>query len=305
MSAGGASASGAERFDYVVIGHVTADVLGDGARQPGGTAFYSALQAARLGRRTLVVTRGAPDEIERLLAPYAAELTVRVQPAAATTTLATRGRGYARAQRMLAWAGAIAERERFRTDVLHLAPVAREVAGRWSGQARFLGLTAQGLLRTWGADGQVHVGAPAAIAGAGGAPDERATLALARACDALVLDAQERSRWPPLVATAQAAGSIVAVTDGHRPTQVLDTGAADPVAVPALASAGDDLGAGDVFAAAFFVALAEERDAVEAAAFANAAAAVRMAGSGAGAIGDYDAVERRLRAAVPQRDPRA
>ena len=34
---------------YVAVGHVTIDVLADGRRRPGGTALYSALQAARLG----------------------------------------------------------------------------------------------------------------------------------------------------------------------------------------------------------------------------------------------------------------
>ena len=64
--------------------------------------------------------------------------------------------------------------------------------------------------------------------------------------------------------------------------------------VPALADLRDDLGAGDVFAAAFFVALSEARSPLEAARFANAAAAVRMSGTGAGAIGDRSAIERRL-----------
>ena len=46
------------QFDYTTVGHVTIDVLDDGSRRAGGTAFYSALQAARLGRRALIVTRG-------------------------------------------------------------------------------------------------------------------------------------------------------------------------------------------------------------------------------------------------------
>jgi sugar/nucleoside kinase (ribokinase family) len=50
-----------------------------------------------------------------------------------------------------------------------------------------------------------------------------------------------------------------------------------------------------VFAAAFFVALREGRSAQAAATFANAAAAVRIAGDGAQAIGDRTAVEARLR----------
>jgi sugar/nucleoside kinase (ribokinase family) len=57
-----------------------------------------------------------------------------------------------------------------------------------------------------------------------------------------------------------------------------------------------------VFAAAFFVALREGRTARAAAAFANAAAAVRIAGTGADAIGDRTAVEERL-AASPETRP--
>ena len=86
-------AHGRGRFDYAAVGHVTIDVLADGTRRPGGTAFYSALQASRLGLRTLILTRGAPREIEQLLAPYRAELELEVQPAEQTTTLHTSGSG--------------------------------------------------------------------------------------------------------------------------------------------------------------------------------------------------------------------
>ena len=57
------------QFDYTTVGHVTADVMPDGTRQAGGGAFYSALQASRLGLRTLIVTQGVPSEIRELLAP--------------------------------------------------------------------------------------------------------------------------------------------------------------------------------------------------------------------------------------------
>ncbi len=63
---------------------------------------------------------------------------------------------------------------------------------------------------------------------------------------------------------------------------------------PAVAESRDDLGAGDVFAAAFFVALHEGLPAERAAAFGNAAAAIRIEGSGADAIGDRRAIETRL-----------
>jgi len=81
------------RFDYAAVGHVTVDVLADGTRRAGGTALYSALQASRLGLRTVIVTQGVAGEIEELLAPYADELELRVLPARATTTLETAGSG--------------------------------------------------------------------------------------------------------------------------------------------------------------------------------------------------------------------
>jgi sugar/nucleoside kinase (ribokinase family) len=69
--------------------------------------------------------------------------------------------------------------------------------------------------------------------------------------------------------------------------------------VVALEAPVEDLGAGDVYAAALFVALAEGREPYDAAAFAGAAAAVRMMGRGVGAIGDRAAIERRLSGRAP------
>ncbi len=65
------------------------------------------------------------------------------------------------------------------------------------------------------------------------------------------------------------------------------------VAVPPVAPMRDDVGAGDVFAAAFFVLLAEGSSPLQATAFANAAAAVRIAGEGPAAIGTRAAIEQR------------
>ncbi len=115
---------------------------------------------------------------------------------------------------------------------------------------------------------------------------------LAARCDALVLSEHERESCSALLAATRASGGVVAITDGARPTTVLANGAAGAarVAVPPAATALDDLGAGDVFAAAFFVALSERRSPVQAAEFATAAAAVRMRGEGAAAIGDRDAI---------------
>src|SRR5947208_3512995 len=125
------------RFDYATLGHVTVDVMADGSRRPGGGAFYSALQAARLGLRTSIVTQGNPREIEELLAPFAGELELLIFPAASSTALATSRAGGERRQRLLCWAGEMASDVEIDATILHLAPVARETSSRWRGRPAF------------------------------------------------------------------------------------------------------------------------------------------------------------------------
>jgi sugar/nucleoside kinase (ribokinase family) len=277
------------RFDYVTVGHVTADVAADGSRRPGGSAFYSALQAARLGQRALIVTQGKTREIEELLEPFRGELELEIFPAARTTALQTFASDGRRRQRVLAWAGPIGEDLAVRTSILHLAPVARETPVRWQGQADFVGLTPQGLVRDWEEDSREIVLAPAQAAAA----------EVASACDAMVMSKDERASCAKLIARAQETGAVVAITAGASPTTVLGPGRrAVQVLVPAVEDHGDDVGAGDVFAAAFFVMLAQGRPPARAAAFANAAAAVRMAGAGAQAIGSSAAIKSRLGASA-------
>jgi sugar/nucleoside kinase (ribokinase family) len=272
--------SSRRRFDYVTVGHVTVDVMAaDGTRRPGGGAFYSALQAARLGLRTLIVTKGEPEELEELLEPYRDELSIQVLPAEHTTTLATAGAGAERKQHVLAWAGAITEPLVFDTSILHLAAVARETPNSWQGHADFVGLTPQGLVREWGESGEISL-----------VPLE--PFALPSRFDAAVLSESELSCCEHL-----REGALLAVTAGSQPTLVhLPDGPIVPVSVPLVAEPRDDLGAGDVFAAAFFVALRDGRSALEAAAYGNAAAAVRISGVGPRAVGTAAAI-----AAVPAR----
>jgi 1D-myo-inositol 3-kinase len=272
-------------FDYTTVGHVTIDVLEDGSRRAGGAAFYSALQAARLGQRSLIITRGVAQEIEEAIEPYREELALRILPARHTTTLRTLGSGSTRAQQVLAWAGPIDADLALDTSILHLAPVARESPSDWHGLVGFTGLTPQGLVREWSAPGAVIELAPPTPAAA----------SVAERCRAIVVSERERAACAGMVDAAGAAGAVVAVTAGARPTTLLVPGGASiELDVPAIADPLDDLGAGDVFAAAFFIELAAGRAALEAAAFANAAAAVRVDGLGAGAIGRREEIEARL-----------
>jgi hypothetical protein len=284
--------NGALHYDYTTVGHVTIDVLEDGSRQAGGAAFYSALQASRLGLQVQILTRGVEREIEQALDPYRQELQLHVQPARHTTTLQTSGAGSERVQRVLAWAGPIREDVAVHTSILHLAPVARESPSSWRGQAAFVGLTPQGLVREWsGPRGQIRIAAPTGSAA-------RKAMLVAEQCDAVVVSEHERASCARLIEGASAAGALVAITAGERPTTIIQPPRREEVAlhVPAVELPRDDLGAGDVFAAAFFVALAQGREALDAARFANAAAAVRVSGVGAGAVGGLVEIDARLSA---------
>jgi hypothetical protein len=279
--------------------------MDDGSARAGGSAFYSALQAARLGKRALIVTQGVAAEIERLLEPYRAELDVRILPAPQTTTLESTGEGRSRRQRLLAWAGSIADSVSVDCSILHLAPVARETPTRWRGRADFVGLTPQGLIRAW----------PAAGGDISATPLDRSLLP--EHCDAIVFNELERASCRSLIDAdrassptmgdrsspaaenghdAGARGAVVAITDAAAATTVRESGGrTTQVEVPAIEQFVDDVGAGDVFAAAFFIALHDGATPRAAAAFANAAAAVRIAGFGASAIADRTAIEARLR----------
>jgi sugar/nucleoside kinase (ribokinase family) len=274
------------QFDYTTVGHVTIDALADGTRRAGGAAFYSALQAARLGQRAQIVTKGIAREIEELLEPYRDELALRVLPASATTTLATQGAGAERSQRVLAWAGMIEPQLELDTAIVHLAPVAREIPTSWRAPGAFVGLTPQGLARRWSALGaEFTPAAPTAQAGA-----------LAAGTDAVVLSELERSSCASLIERARAGGALVAITDGPRPCTIMLAGETTHVEVPTVEDPVEDLGAGDVFAAALFVSLAAGGAPQQAARFATAAAAIRMRGFGAGGVGDRASIEQRLAA---------
>lgn len=296
-----------ENYDYIAVGHVTRDVIEDRAggavSQPGGGAFYSGLQAARLGLRTLILTQGVGAEIEELLEAFRDEVDLRVLPAEHTTTLSTRGTGAHRSQRLLAWAGAMRDLPALDAGILHLAPVARETPRRWAGASRFVGITPQGLVRHWEAGagvplvqldagsllGDIPLAPGAAEALAGDiCPVELDPDALPERFDAAVISEHECEGCHALFTAARRGGAYVAVTAGSRPATVhlprATSASVVQTAQPRAVELREDLGAGDVFAAAFFIALAEGKGALAAATFGNAAAAHRIAGLGPDAI---------------------
>ncbi|MEO0562149.1 MAG: PfkB family carbohydrate kinase [Chloroflexota bacterium] len=148
-------------IDYLLIGHMTADLTPDG-RVLGGTVSYAARTVTALGLRVGVVTSTLPDDpLLDELRPYTVD--VVTLPAEDTSTFEnvyTDGRrqqyirGVAKPLTYddvpVAWRAA---------PLVHFGPLTGEITPstlfpQFEGATRLL--TAQGLLRQWGDNGIVH-----------------------------------------------------------------------------------------------------------------------------------------------------
>lgn len=276
-----APATGA--LDYLALGHVTLDRQPDGGYLPGGTALFAAVQAARFGLRAGIITTGNPAELAAPLAPFRDELRIELRPASATTIFINVGVGAARRQTLPSWAGPLDLGGPLPdARIVHLGPVARELdpAGLPAFPAGvFVGATPQGWLRRWDADGHVT--------------EHELILppALTARLDALVLSETEARRAGAAIAAVHAGGGLVAITRDAAGCTILDRQGETMIGTRDYPFV-DDTGAGDIFAAAFFIALGEGRAPGDAAAFANAAAGLSLAGRGPAAIGGRAAIDQ-------------
>ncbi|HEY4689790.1 MAG TPA: PfkB family carbohydrate kinase [Anaerolineae bacterium] len=246
---------------YLAIGHICQDVLPSG-RALGGTVTYSTLTARALGWTALAVTRAHP----RLDLSLLRDVECICIPDEVTTTFENIYREPGRVQVLRAAAGPIRRGDippEFRNaDVIHLAPVAREIdpelAQAFTGT--FIGVTPQGWLRRWDASGHVS---PRDWSEAG---------AILPHADAIVLSIDDvGGDWARIERWAEIARVLV-VTQAREGCTVYTRGRSMRVPAPAVVEV-DPTGAGDIFAAAFFAHLRTTGDPLDAARFANCIAA--------------------------------
>lgn len=280
--------------DYLVIGQIVCDIQADGTGVLGGTALYSALTAARLGARVGVLTRGRYGErIDGVdvpsLEPYSEQLTIITQEAETPTFFVNEYMGSRRTQTIRRWAGAIDLRglppHWANAKVIHLGPVAREIDTHQalSLQPGFLGITPQGWMREWPMEsgGRVrHV--PLRL------PPEL----LART-DTIVVSDEEISQARHAVEWV-GARRIGVVTLGPNGCNLLYAG--HRAELPGYPVKTVDLtGAGDVFAAAFFLRASDPSvSPVTAGRFANLVAALSLRGVGPDFIPPMAEIEERF-----------
>jgi len=244
--------------DYLVIGHITQDLTPDGPA-PGGTAAYAALTAQAMGVSAGIVTSYGPGA--RLGA--VAGVPTACVPAETNTTFENESkpvgrrrqhvRGLARPLNFSAippsWRSA---------RIVHLGPVAQEVDSELAGQfpRSLVCLTPQGWLRRWESGGLVLPGAW---------PGAEETL---RRAGAAVFSLEDVQGDEETVEEYANTCPIVAVTEGSRGARVYWNTHLRRFSAPALAEL-DSTGAGDIFAATFFIRLHETRDPYEAGRFAT------------------------------------
>jgi hypothetical protein len=250
-----------EPVDYLIIGHLTQDITSNGPTL-GGTASYAARTALAIGLRVGIVTSCTSD----INLADLKGVSISLRQSDYSTTFENIQTPNGRVQYLhhvaseldysmvpVTWRN---------TPIVHLGPVAQEVDPRL---ARAFSnsqvcLTPQGWLRSWNSDRQIH---PTDW------PEARYVLENADAAVLSIEDIQgDESRIEDFLASIP----VLVVTEGVRGSRLYWNGDLRYFKPPAVVEL-DPTGAGDVFAAAFFIRLSQTHDPWEAARFATQLAA--------------------------------
>lgn len=255
-------------IDYLLIGHITADLLPDGGRIAGGTVSYAARTAHAFGLRVGVLTSAASDEpLLTALSPYAEVISL---PAETTTTYENIYTAAGRKQYVRGVAAPITVDDLPETwrnaPLVHFAPIAGEAQ-----DATLLSvfppsttrlLTLQGWLRRWDTDGLVQF-------------RPWFDAALLRLLDVVVFSEEDVTAAPDMIAQIAEIVPELFVTQAERGGLYYHVGAASRYSTPQVEVL-EPTGAGDVFAAALLATYPRTRNWQDAAQIAAALAAVSV-----------------------------
>lgn len=242
-----------EPVDYLVIGHITRDLTPQGPML-GGTAAYAALTARAMGLRAGIVTACAAD----LPMPELQGVPVALLPSENTTTFENIETSKGRIQ-YIDTVGPVLNLSHVpevwrHAAIVHLGPVANEVDPNLARAFpnALVGLTPQGWLRSWDARGKVSFGEW---------PEAAYVLENAAAAALSIHDVEEsEQRIEEMLASIR----ILAITEGAAGVRLYWNGDLRRFRSPQVQVV-DTTGAGDIFAAAFFIRLHATHDPWEAA----------------------------------------
>ncbi len=271
--------------DFLVVGHVTRDLMPGGREVAGGAALYAALTALRLGRRPAVLTSFGQDFPGTA---WLAGIPSRVIEAPRTSTFRTLYHEGRREQVVEASASPLDCRELpdpwRRAPLVYLCPVLHEVSPEDAGlfEDALVAVAPQGWLREWDDTGRVRPGGWEAWAAA-----------LCRARVVIVSEEDLGGQVEGFVSVLRGCVEILVVTRADRGSVIhIDRKTLCLGAYPARPV--DPTGAGDCFGAAFLVRYAETGDAGEAGRFASAVGACAVEGEGPAGVPTREQVEARI-----------
>jgi hypothetical protein len=253
-----------EPIDYLVIGHLTQDLTPEGPKL-GGTTAYASLTGVALGLRVGVVTSWGAEVPLGIMR----QIPIVSFPTDTSTTFENLYTSEGRLQYIRHVApslGANLVPDPWRTaPIVHLGPIAQEVEPSIirTFPNSLIGITPQGWLRAWDADGRVYT-----------SEWPEATFMLQRA-NAAVISIQDVDNDEGRIDELASACSVLAVTEAHQGSRLYWNGDVRRFRPPKVKEV-DPTGAGDVYAAAFFARLHTTRDPWEAARFATQLAALSV-----------------------------
>jgi 1D-myo-inositol 3-kinase len=274
--------------EFVVVGHVCQDLMPDGSLSVGGSVSYATTTALRMGYRAGVVTSAGPgmDLAEAL--PGAQIVCHRSDQTTVFENIYHNGKRtqfvHGRAD-VLTCKHIPANWRQAR--MIYLGSIDQEIdesVFRCFPEQALVGLMPQGFFRRWNGKGQVHF------------TEWNPPEAVLRRINVLVMSELDVPDPHGLAREWGKSAEIVVVTQAERGATVYRQGM--PCHYPARpAHQVDPTGAGDVYAAAFLIRLAETGDACQAAAFADAVASFSVEGPGILGIPDRSRVEEYMQAA--------
>lgn len=271
-----------EPIDYLVIGHITQDIV-PGGYTPGGTVSYAALTALSFGLRVGAYTSITPDAI----LPDLSKVQLINQHTETNTIFENIYQPEGRKQILHARAaelyGRILPQSWLDTPIVHLGPVMNEIDPSIIRKFpnSLIGLTPQGWLRQSDANGNVIF-----------SDWLEANHVLGQA-NAAVLSLEDVQADENLIANLVYAIRVLVVTEGADGCRVYWNGDVRRFSAPVVQEV-NATGAGDIFAAAFFIRLKQTQDPWEAARFATLIASNSVTRSGLASVPTHTEIQDTL-----------
>ena len=259
-------------IDYLAVGHITRDTHPDGD-QLGGTVTYAALTARMFGLKPAIITSWGEDFT---LGPLSNIPIVNVG-GTGTTTFQNVETSKGRKQSIIQVADQITEENipsHWKSaSIVHLGPVANEIdpgiIGSFS--ASLIGITPQGWMRQWDETGTVT------------RRKWKDADSILSEVGAAVISIEDIFGDEILIEELAEFCRVLAVTEGVNGVRLYWNGDVRRF-VPPIVDVVDTTGAGDIFAASFFIRLYTTRDPWESARFATKLASFSISRAGMKAI---------------------